>query len=73
MLRSALTGISAILGEDGSPDAMLDLDQTGMITAEVPLTDLTPPYRVLGPLFAILCVLMTALLLRRARRLESQA
>ena len=73
MLRSALTGVSAIIGEDGSPDALLDLDETGMLTAEVPLTDLTPPYRVLGPLFALLCVLMTALLLRRARRLERSA
>jgi apolipoprotein N-acyltransferase len=68
MLRSALTGISAILGEDGSPDALLALDEMGMITAEVPLTDLTPPYRVIGPLFALLCVLGTAALLWRARR-----
>ncbi|MGB0588560.1 MAG: apolipoprotein N-acyltransferase [Myxococcota bacterium] len=67
MLRSALTGISAIIGEDGSPDAHLGLDETGLLTAEVPLTDLTPPYRVVGPLFALLCVLMTAGLLWRSR------
>ncbi|MDP6947097.1 MAG: apolipoprotein N-acyltransferase, partial [Myxococcota bacterium] len=59
MLRSALTGVSAILGEDGAPDALLALDETGILSAEVPLTDLTPPYRVLGPLFALLCVLAT--------------
>ena len=73
MLRSALTGISGVIGEDGALDAHLPLDEAGLLSAEVPLTDLTPPYRHVGPLFSLLCLLFTLALLVRSRRLTEGA
>ena len=73
MLRSALTGISGVIGEDGALDTHLPLDEAGLLSAEVPLTDLTPPYRHVGPLFSLLCLLVTLGLLVRSRRLTEGA
>ena len=68
LVRSALTGISALVGADGVPYAVLPLDQDGILAGEVPLKDLTTPYRLVGPLFAWLCLLATVALLLAAWR-----
>lgn len=59
MIRSALTGISAIVGPDGVPTQVLPLGEHGLLAADVPLRDLVTPYRVVGPLFGWLCLLLS--------------
>lgn len=56
MMRSALTGISAVIDIDGTVTQSLGRDVQGIIDARVPLRDITPPYRVIGPLFRHLCL-----------------
>jgi len=77
LIRSALTGISAVVDIDGTLLSSLGLHEAGVLAAEVPLRDLTPPYRMVGPLFRHLCVaLALALLLAawlRRRREKRQA
>ena len=59
LIRSALTGISAVVGPDGVPIQLLELGETGVLEAQVELRDLVTPYRVVGPLFAWLCLLLS--------------
>ncbi len=68
LLRAALTGISAAVGPDGVPLATLPLDQQGVLSVDVPLRDLGPPFRRLGPVFGWLVLALAALLLADARR-----
>lgn len=68
MIRSALTGISAIVGADGVPIKILALGESGVLEAEVELRDLVTPYRALGPLFAWLCLGLSAVTLALAAR-----
>lgn len=56
LVRAALTGISAVVGPDGVPTAMLELDRRAVLVADVPLRDLDTPYRRVGPLFGGLCL-----------------
>ncbi len=75
-VRSALTGISAVVAADGAVLGRLPLDVTGVLAVEVPLTDWRPPYRDVGDLFAQLAaagVALLALLAWRARRRELSA
>ncbi len=65
LIRSALTGISAIVGPDGVPIKVLGLDETGVLEAEVELRDVVTPYRSVGPLFAWLCLLGSSALVFR--------
>ncbi|MEZ4265518.1 MAG: apolipoprotein N-acyltransferase [Myxococcota bacterium] len=68
LVRAALTGISAIVGPDGVPSATLDLDERALLVADLPLRDITTPYRVVGPLFAWICLVLSALGLAFTRR-----
>jgi apolipoprotein N-acyltransferase len=68
LVRSALTGISAIVGPDGVPMALMPLGTAGVLEADVPLRDIVTPYRVVGPVFGWLCLLMSVGLLVLARR-----
>lgn len=72
LVRAALTGISAIVGPDGVPTAMLGLDERALMVADVPLRDITTPYRLVGPLFSWICLLVSllalGLALARSRR-----
>jgi apolipoprotein N-acyltransferase len=72
LIRGALTGISAIVGPDGAPDQLLGLHEQGVLAAELPLLDVTTPYRVVGPLFSWLAsaVALGLLGLALARRRE---
>lgn len=51
LIRSALTGISAVILADGTLAAQMGLGKRGYLDAKVPLVDVTPPYRVIGPVF----------------------
>ena len=68
LVRSALTGVSAFVGPDGVPYATLPLNEAGVLTGEVPIRDLSPPFRTTGPLLRWLCYLLTAGLLFQAWR-----
>jgi apolipoprotein N-acyltransferase len=67
-VRSALTGISAVIGADGAVLGRLPLDATGVLAVEVPLTTWNPPYRYVGDLFAWLATAVVLLLVWRAWR-----
>ncbi len=77
LVRAALTGMSAVVGPDGVPRQTLALHEQGVIEAEVPLLDVTTPYRVVGPAFtwvafaAAAAVLFQAL--RRRREPDAEA
>jgi apolipoprotein N-acyltransferase len=68
LIRSALTGISAVVGPDGVPIALMPLGAAGVLEADVPLRDVVTPYRVVGPVFGWLCLLASLGLLALARR-----
>jgi apolipoprotein N-acyltransferase len=61
VIRSTTTGISAVIGPDGSIVSSLGEGERGILRAEVPLTDegLTL-YTRIGDAFAILCALALA-------------
>lgn len=63
LVRAALTGISAIVGPDGVPTATLGLDERALMVADLPLRDITTPYRLAGPLFSWICLLVSLLVL----------
>jgi len=73
LVRGALTGISALVLPTGRVAAELPLDTEGVLSLEVPLSDVTTPYRVVGPvlpwLAAAVSVLLLGLALRRRREL----
>ena len=73
LLRAALTGISAAVGPDGVPLATLPLGQQGVLSVDVPLRDLRPPFRRVGPVFGWLMLAPTALLLGVAWRRRPRA
>lgn len=56
LIRSALTGVSALVGPDGQVEASLPLDAAGVLEVDVPLRPLATPFRAVGPVFAWLCV-----------------
>lgn len=68
LVRAALTGISAVVGPDGVPTATLGLDERALLVADLPLRDITTPYRVVGPLFSWICLLISLLALGFTRR-----
>ena len=68
LIRSALTGVSAVVGPDGVPIRVLGLDETGVLEADVELRELNTPYRMLGPLFAWMCLTLSAIMVFRASR-----
>lgn len=68
LVRSALTGVSALVGPDGVAYATLPLDEAGVLTGEVPIRDLATPYRATGPLLRWLCYGLTLALLGLAYR-----
>jgi apolipoprotein N-acyltransferase len=72
-VRSALTGISAVVAADGAVLGRLPLDVRGVLAVEVPITAWVTPYRHVGDLFAQLATLFVvalAFLAWRARRRE---
>ena len=76
LIRSALTGISAIIGADGVPVKRLSLGEEGVIDAEISFKSISTPYRFLGPLFrwvvVFIACLSVVLAWRRARRLKEE-
>ncbi len=62
LVRSALTGISAVLDPTGRVLGRLELGVTGVLAADVPLLDLATPYRVTGPVFGAFTGLFAALI-----------
>jgi apolipoprotein N-acyltransferase len=68
LVRAALTGISAVVGPDGVPTATLGLDERAILVADLPLRDVPTPYRAVGPLFAWLCLLISAVAVALAAR-----
>ncbi|MCA9513621.1 MAG: apolipoprotein N-acyltransferase, partial [Myxococcales bacterium] len=75
LVRGALSGISAVVEPTGDVVATLPLDTAGVLDVNVPLRDVTPPWRVIGPVVPWLFEVITLLLLvdvvarrRRARR-----
>ncbi len=71
LVRSALTGISSVIGPNGVPLVMGGINTKEVLDVEVPLRDLSPPYRTLGPLPAWLMLAwifwLSAALLRERR------
>lgn len=61
LVRSALTGISAVLDPTGQVLGRLELDVTGVLAVDVPLLDLATPYRSTGPVFGVFTGLFTGL------------
>lgn len=68
LLRSTLTGISAVVGPDGVLTHTLGFDEAGLIDVEVPLRDLSPPYRSAGPWFRYVLLLSALFLVADAFR-----
>ena len=61
VVRATTTGISAVIGPDGSIVGSLGDGERGVLRAEVPLTDEGPTlYARIGDAFAILCALAVA-------------
>ncbi|MGM0575024.1 MAG: apolipoprotein N-acyltransferase [Myxococcota bacterium] len=73
LVRSALTGISAYVGPDGVPRATLGLDRAGVLEADVPLRDVTTPFRVIGPVFAWICLGLAVLVLVAGARTRNKS
>ncbi|TNF30090.1 MAG: apolipoprotein N-acyltransferase [Deltaproteobacteria bacterium] len=66
LVRAALTGITAVVGPDGQVEASLPRDVAGTLSVDVPLYDLSPPFRAVGPVFAWLALVVTFSLLALA-------
>lgn len=78
LVRAALSGISAVVEPTGDVVATLPLDTAGVLDVNVPLRDVTTPWRAIGPVVPWLFVAVTALLLadvvvRRRRRRRADA
>ena len=63
LVRAALTGVSTVIYPDGTLGPSLGLDETGVLPVEVPITELTPPYRVLGPVLPYALAVLVGLAL----------
>jgi apolipoprotein N-acyltransferase len=62
LVRSALTGISAVIDPLGRTLGALPLDATGVLDVTVPLRDISPPYRTIGPIYPWICAVLLVLL-----------
>lgn len=68
LLRAAITGVSAIVGPDGSVRQQLGVGEEGVLGARVPgITDLTP-YSRAPRLVPVLCLLIAAFAILLSRR-----
>lgn len=56
LVRAALTGVTAVVGPDGQIEARLPRDEPGTLSVDVPLYDLSTPFRAVGPAFAWLAI-----------------
>ena len=68
LLRAAITGVSAVVGPDGSALQHLGVGEEGILAAEVPgITTLTP-YSRAPWLVPVLCLIIAAFAILRGRR-----
>ena len=78
LIRSALTGISGVVGPDGVLTEKLEVGVPGILKTEVTIPTMQTPYRMMGPLFRWIFVALTfwALVVvwraRRRRKREEQ-
>jgi apolipoprotein N-acyltransferase len=68
LVRAALTGVSTVVYPDGTLGPSLGLDETGVLPVAVPITELTPLYRVLGPVLPYTLAVLVGLILIDALR-----
>jgi len=80
LVRAALTGISAVVSPSGEVLGRLEMDVTGILAVDVPLVDISTPFRATGPIFAGFAALMTLMLAllsfiahRRSRKTREHA